>query len=612
MVEMKIRVGSRVYFKSIPDQAFHEVKERVKEICYFNPQAGEWVLDPRRALARGWRQLVELGVDEEEIRRLVSGLEEQVKRKLEEMAEAGLFAAYMPASPAPPPLRKAGDYAVIGPEELRRLAAKLGPAKALEEVKKAASRGYFVEEHLTRLLSLLDLTPKAVVQDGLEGLIVYFQALTEEQKTELDFMRYVVYNERYRGEVVQHRIRLLHELKPGVYRAPYFMIHHIKSFTRRHSIKLEEKVSWPLERIEVGRRDYELYGFQREAVDAWEENGYFGTVVIPTGGGKTYVGMEAIYRLRVKTLVCVVTEELASQWRELLARKLGVAVGSFTGRSKKLGDVTVGIYNSVARYIDSIGDKFGLIVFDEVHHVPAASFKEIALRAKAKFRLGLSATPERSDQNEHLIFLCSGDVVYKIGYRELVKAGVLAEFRHHIIRVKLTDREKTQMWREMALARDEDERLMVQKRYALLAEKKIPAVLEVVEAEKGRKILIFTEYIEQAEKIHKALLEKGLKAELMVGRTRNRAEIFNAFKKGDVNILVTTRVLDEGVDVPDADVAIVASGSGSPRQMAQRVGRVLRGAPGKIADIYEVIAEGTIEEALSAKRRRALREYMKP
>ncbi len=612
MVEMKIRVGSRVYSRSIPDHMFHAVKEKVKEVCYFDPQAGEWVLDPRRALARGWRQLAELGVDESEIRRAVSEVEEQVKRRLEEMAREGLFAAYMPGSQAPPPLRKAGDYAVISSEELRRLIASLGPEKAIEEVRRAASSGYFIENYLQRILELLDIAPKVLVQDGLEGLVVYFQALREEQMTELDFMRYVVYNERYRGEIVQHRIRLLHELKPGVYRAPYFMIHHIKSFARRHSIRLEEKVSWPLEKIEVKKREYELYEFQREAVDAWEENGCFGTVVIPTGGGKTYVGLEAICRLRLKTLVCVVTEELASQWRELLARKLGVAVGSFTGRSKKLGDVTVGIYNSVAKYIDSISDEFGLIVFDEVHHVPAASFKEIAMRAKAKFRLGLSATPERSDQNEHLIFLCSGDIVYKIGYRDLVKSGVLAEFRHHIVRVKLTDREKVQMWREMAFARDEDERLAIQKRYALLAEKKTPAVLEIIEAEKGRKIIVFTEYIEQAEKIHRALLEKGVKAELMIGKTRNRAEIFNAFKRGDVDILVTTRVLDEGIDVPDADVAIIASGSGSPRQMAQRVGRVLRGAPGKVADIYEVIAEGTIEEALSAKRRRALKEYMKP
>ncbi|MEM3619204.1 MAG: helicase-related protein, partial [Candidatus Korarchaeum sp.] len=83
-------------------------------------------------------------------------------------------------------------------------------------------------------------------------------------------------------------------------------------------------------------------------------------------------------------------------------------------------------------------------------------------------------------------------------------------------------------------------------------------------------------------------------------------EIFDRFRRGEVNVIVTTRVLDEGIDVPDADVAIIVSGSGSRRQMAQRVGRVVRGAPGKVADVYEIVTRGTVEERLSRARRRGI------
>ena len=208
-----------------------------------------------------------------------------------------------------------------------------------------------------------------------------------------------------------------------------------------------------------------------------------------------------------------------------------------------------------------------------------------------------------------MIFMTAGDIVYKISYIELMKAGFLAPIRHHLIYVELSDDEKRRMRGEILIARSEEERRLVERKYALKAKAKVDKVLELLREVGDRKVLIFTEYVDQAEEIYEKARKEGYRVELLVGRTRNRARIFDRFRKGEINIIVTTRVLDEGIDVPDADVAIIVSGSGSRRQMAQRVGRVIRGGQNKIADIYEIITRGTVEERLSRIRRRGLSPF---
>jgi len=340
-----------------------------------------------------------------------------------------------------------------------------------------------------------------------------------------------------------------------------------------------------------------LYPFQEEALNRWINNRYRGTIVIPTGGGKTFIALKAIYKLSVRTLILVITEELLEQWYSRIVKHLGYIPGRMSGKYDELRDITVCTYHTAVKRIEELRDYFDLVIADECHHVPAETFKEVMFQISAPYRMALSATVERSDGNEHLIYLACGEPIYRVTYRELIRYGLVVPIRHYRIYVDLEEDEKEQY--------DSAKNINQLKSIALKARKKIDVVLKIVdvEYELGSKILIFTQYINQAEEIYRRIREKIREVALITGNTRDRETIFKSFARGNIKIIVTTTVLDEGIDVPDADVAIIVSGTGSSRQMIQRVGRVVRALPGKIeARVYEIVTRKTIEEALSENR----------
>ncbi|MFN7105131.1 MAG: DEAD/DEAH box helicase [Pyrobaculum sp.] len=347
------------------------------------------------------------------------------------------------------------------------------------------------------------------------------------------------------------------------------------------------------------RKSFTLYPFQIEAVENWLSHGMRGTVVIPTGGGKTFIGMEAIYRAGVSALVLVTTRELAAQWVSRLRRYLGVSPGLLGGGERDVRDVTVAIYNSAVKYIDSLLDRFGLAIFDEAHHVPAETFKEVALKIDSPYRLALSATPEREDENEHLIYEAVGPPVYRVTYRSMIAAGLVVPVEHYRIYVELSKEEAA------AYSSLPEDNVILLRNTAAKAADKIPTAISIVarEVETSSKVLVFTQFIDQAEELYRRLKEGGIAAELITSEEGGREAALGRFSAGLSKVVVTTTVLDEGVDVPDADVAVVVSGTGSKRQMIQRVGRVVRASPGKkVAKVYEIVARRTIEEALSEAR----------
>jgi len=565
----------------------------LKSVCNFEPSSATWVFDPRKALCRDPSFLKEVfGVPEDLINEEIRKYKERLNERLNRIFESGKF-AFLPCGDVREPFRLEEGLAVVEISKLRDLILREGPL-VLSAILSSIN-GYYIEEHLNELKR----SREVVIRDSGRGLIIEADAILKD----LESMSAVKYYVKTIKEVKVYEIPILKRSGNNI-EAPYFFHHWIRRIAEKNGLSVRDEVDWPDSELKLSK-SFSLYDFQEAAVEGWERSGRFGTVVMPTGAGKTYVGLEAIFRTSRSALVCVVTEEMAEQWRDLIREKLSFNSGIFSGRRKEIKPITVGIYNSIAKHIDSLYDKFSLIIFDEVHHVPASTFKEVAFRSKAKYRLGLSATPERADGNDHLIFLTSGEIVYKISFSELLSRGFLAPVRHHIIYVDLSDDERREMGRELFLARNDDERKLIEKKYALKARNKIREILRIMEEVKDRKVLIFTEYIDQAEDIYREL-RKRYKVELMIGKTSGRSEIFERFKKGDINVIVTTRVLDEGIDVPDADVAIIVSGSGSRRQMAQRVGRVVRGAPGKVADVYEIITRGTIEEKLSKVRRRGI------
>ncbi|MCS7103518.1 MAG: DEAD/DEAH box helicase, partial [Candidatus Korarchaeum sp.] len=536
---MRVRVADRTFERSIPDSSFEEVKGKLKSVCRFEPSEATWVLDPRKAICRDPSFLSEIfGVPEELIRREVQRYKAEIDEKLKKIFERGKF-AFLPCDDVKEPFRFEGGFAVIELSELRDLTSKLGPLRAYDTLISSIN-GYYLDELLEKVKGILSVKREVFLREGRGGIIIEIPYPDESFLKGLEDISTVKYYVKTLREVKVQEIRVMRRISNG-FEAPYFTHHWIRKVASESGFSVRDEVNWPNEEVHPFKR-FSLYDFQEEAVRKWEGNGMFGTVVMPTGAGKTYVGLEAIFRTSRSALVCVVTEEMMSQWVELIREKLSLNPGVFSGRRKEVRPVTVGIYNSVVKHIDSLYDKFSLIVFDEVHHVPASTFKEVAFRSKAKYRLGLSATPERADGNDHLIFLTSGEVVYKISFSELLSRGFLAPVRHHLIQVDLSEDERSKMKRELIFARTEEDRKLIEKRYALKAKGKLREVLRVMEEVKDRKVLLFTEYVDQAEEIYRELKRRGYKTELMIGKTSNRAEIFDKFRRGEINVIVTTRV----------------------------------------------------------------------
>uniref|UniRef100_A0A7C2VAT8 DNA 3'-5' helicase n=1 Tax=Ignisphaera aggregans TaxID=334771 RepID=A0A7C2VAT8_9CREN len=376
----------------------------------------------------------------------------------------------------------------------------------------------------------------------------------------------------------------------------------------------------------------ELRDYQVEALEAWRRNGYKGVVALPTGAGKTIIAIAAIAELNVRTLIVSYTKEQMFQWGDKIASFTDVPrtlIGYFYGSEKRLAPITIITYQSAYRYIDTLSPYFSLLIVDEVHHLPADKFRFIAENMFARYRLGLSATVIREDGRHIELFPLMGGVVYSKSLYELAERGYIAQFSVKTVKVGLTPDEKkrykelSEKYRELARGRSFEEILEEAKRgnpkaleavkvrseMRMLvhnAQEKLKAIEDIVarELEQGSKILIFTQYVDQAKQIAERLGTYYIVGELDETTRRRRLE---AFKQGLVRVLVLTTVGDEGIDVPDANVGIVVAGTSSRRQFIQRLGRLLRPAPGKQAKLYEIVVKGTFEEAESRKRKEALK-----
>ena len=414
----------------------------------------------------------------------------------------------------------------------------------------------------------------------------------------------IPYNEVARdGSVVQRELRVVRVRRGGngcVVEYPIAFRDRVASILREFGY-LVRLVDGQYRRVSYSPR-FRLLSFQEEAVERWVASGMRGTVVMPTGSGKSFVGLAAIARAGVSTIVFATTRELAEQWVRRIREFLGVSPGLLGGGEQQVRDVTVVTYASAVRHVDELIGRFGLAVFDEAHHVPAETFKEVALRLDSPMRLALSATPEREDGNEHLIYEAVGPVVYATTYSELVRYGLVVPVRHYRVFVELGQDEVTR-YRAVAVGSGN---VILLRNVAAQASAKIPVAGRIAEFEAslGSKVLVFTQFVEQARAVYE-LLRGRVRAELVTSETSDshRARAFRLFADGSVRVLVTTTVLDEGIDVPDANVAVIVSGTGSRRQMIQRIGRVVRATQDKYeARVYELVTKNTVEEALSESR----------
>lgn len=379
----------------------------------------------------------------------------------------------------------------------------------------------------------------------------------------------------------------------------------------------------------------EPYPHQREAILQWQLARGRGLVVLPTGAGKTLVGLLALNWAQRDTLILVPTIDLMHQWYALLRAAFpDQEIGLIGGGYHEVNPLTVATYDSASRQADRLGNRFALLIFDEAHHLPSEFYRCIAEFSLAPYRLGLSATPERSDGKHADFPLLIGETVYQKTPEQLA-GDVLAPFQIRTLTVELSAEERSRYqqaidqrnqflndnrislgsirgWNRfvMVSARSKAGRQAMQahqqaRRIAFATPAKLRALATILTNHNRAKIIVFTEDNATAYEISQRFLIPCMTHQT---RVKERQLILEHFRDGVYRAIVTSKVLNEGVDMPDASVGVILSGSGSVREFTQRLGRILRRGDGKQALLYEIVARNTREERVSERRREPFAE----
>jgi superfamily II DNA or RNA helicase len=373
----------------------------------------------------------------------------------------------------------------------------------------------------------------------------------------------------------------------------------------------------------------ELRSYQKEALDSWRHANMRGILILPTAAGKTYVALKAISLLKTQTFIVVPTLDLIDQWRKRVADNLNTEAGAVGGGENTVKMITVSTYDSAYLQAETLGNKFMLIVFDEVHHLASPSYMQIAEMYIAPYRMGLTATYERSDERHSLLPRLIGDPVYTVDIEELAGEH-LSPYTYEKILVELTPEEQRAYDNDMttfrfylrekgitlrspedfqkfimATGRDHRAReaLLARNRalkIALNSDAKLSLLARQLEANRNEKTLIFTLHNDLVYTISRRFLVPAITYQTP---KEERKEILENFRKGEYRTIVTSQVLDEGVDVPDASAGYILSGTGSTREYIQRLGRLLRKVEGKRAKLVEIVSKETVEVGISRRRR---------
>jgi superfamily II DNA or RNA helicase len=383
----------------------------------------------------------------------------------------------------------------------------------------------------------------------------------------------------------------------------------------------------------------EPYPHQQQALQAWIDQGHNGVVILPTASGKTYLAQLAMQATPRPTLITVPTLDLMHQWYAHLTATFPHAdVGLLGGGSKDRTAILVATYDSAAIHAETLGNQYALLICDECHHLPSDFNRVIAEYSIAPYRLGLTATPDRADGRHDDLTQLLGPIVYQKSAADL-SGDALAPFQIVPIKVQLSQAERdryeqliaqrnrflqeaniwlssAQGWQRFVRASAQSQpgrRAMLAHReakaIALGTEGKLRVLADLLVQHYPDRTLIFTNDNIAVYQISETFLIPAITHQTPV---KERHAILQRFRSGNYPTLVVSHVLNEGVDVPEARVAILLSGSGSIREYVQRLGRILRkGSGNKQAILYEVVSEATSEEAISSRRRRGLQSTSK-
>jgi DNA excision repair protein ERCC-3 len=387
---------------------------------------------------------------------------------------------------------------------------------------------------------------------------------------------------------------------------------------RGHLKQVLLKLGWPAEDlagyvdgeahpISLDQRQWRLRPYQRQAADSFWHGGS-GVVVLPCGSGKTIVGTAAMAQASATTLILVTNTVAARQWRDELIKRTTLTadeIGEYSGIKKQIRPVTVATYQVITTrrggvhpHLELLDARdWGLIIYDEVHLLPAPVFRMTA-GLQARRRLGLTATLVREDGREGDVFSLIGPKRYDAPWKDLEAQGYIAPADCIEVRVTLSEAER------MAYAVAEPDQKY---RLAATAGSKTDVVIELVSKHRGTPTLVIGQYVDQLED-----LATRLDAPLITGETtvRRREQLYEAFRSGEVDLLVVSKVANFSIDLPSAQIAVQVSGAfGSRQEEAQRLGRLLRPkAEGTTARLYAVVARDTVDADFAAHRQRFLAE----
>ncbi|MFF2040203.1 DNA repair helicase XPB [Kitasatospora sp. NPDC058170] len=378
------------------------------------------------------------------------------------------------------------------------------------------------------------------------------------------------------------------------------------------------KLGWPAEDfagyvdgeahpIELDQDGWQLRPYQAQAVEGFWHGGS-GVVVLPCGAGKTLVGAAAMAEAKSTTLILVTNTVSARQWKHELVKRTSLTeeeIGEYSGTKKEIRPVTIATYQvmttkrkGVYAHLELFDARnWGLVVYDEVHLLPAPVFKFTA-DLQARRRLGLTATLVREDGREGDVFSLIGPKRFDAPWKEIEAQGYIAPADCCEVRVTLTDSER------LAYATAEPEERY---RFCATTATKRRVVEALVKKHEKDQTLIIGQYIDQLDE-----LGEVLNAPVIKGETSNaqREKLFEAFRTKEISVLVVSKVANFSIDLPEATVAIQVSGTfGSRQEEAQRLGRVLRPkADGHSAHFYSVVARDTVDQDFAAHRQRFLAE----
>jgi superfamily II DNA or RNA helicase len=366
--------------------------------------------------------------------------------------------------------------------------------------------------------------------------------------------------------------------------------------------------------------------WQEEALRLWKADSR-GVVSVVTGGGKTVFAQMCMLAFRDehpdgKFVIVVPTTALLDQWFISLQEDLGVPeehISSFSGeeKAKEPNIVNILVLNTARELAPWIAEEHEtFLIVDECHRA-GSPVNAKALRGAHQAVLGLSATPEREyDEGfEQYVVPALGDIIFEYDYAQAFKEGVISPFELINVRVdlladerqrydKLSQRVAREIQRsETASLFSERLRRLLQQRAAVsaLATMRIPVAAKLAESHRGQRTLIFHERVDQADTLRNVLAERGHRVTVYHSKIAPvvRRDNLRLYRHGMFDVLISCRALDEGMNVPETVVSIIASSTASTRQRIQRLGRVLRPAPGKSeATVYTIYATDQEERRL--------------